>query len=348
MEIFRVGKSRLPSIDFEKLGFGEVFADHMISMEYRGGHWSTPTIHPFGMMRVSPALFALHYGQSIFEGMKAFATRNGNINIFRPDMHIERFNKSARRLGIPEIAPDIFITILKELVQLDREWVPKKQDSSLYIRPVAFAAEEYLGLRTPHRFRFFIITSPVGTYYNAPVTLRTSGLYARAVRGGVGDTKTSGNYASCMMPTEEAQRAGFDQILWLDAQQRAYVEEAGTMNIFFVIDDVLVTAPLEGTILPGVTRASVLTIARVWGIPVEERRLTINEVFESYRRGELKEAFGTGTAAVITPISEIEHNNSKITLRAAIPGSLSLRLRQEIIGIQYGDIPDRYGWCYQV
>lgn len=349
MEILRVKQSRLPSVDFDHLGFGDVFSDHMVSMEYRRDQWSAPRIHPFGAMRVFPSLFTLHYGQSIFEGVKAFYAKDGVINIFRPDKHCERFNKSARRLAIPEIPPDIFIQALKELIKTDRAWVPAKRGCALYIRPLAFGAKESLRLLAPTLFRFFIMTSPVaGLYCHGPVKLRTSGEYIRAARGGVGDIKTSGNYASCIMPAEGARRAGFDQVLWLDAIHHKYVEEAGTMNIFFVIDGALVTAPLEGTILPGITRSCILTIAREWGVPVEERRISINEVLDASCSGALTEAFGTGTAAVVSPISLIEHDGKKIDIPVGAPGAFTERFYDEITGIQYGEKPDRYGWCYQV
>jgi len=351
MEIIRTRQSRRDQIDFENLGFGEVFSDHMLSIEYKDGEWTSPQIIPYGAIEVFPAICSLHYGQIVFEGLKAFHTRMGLINIFRPQKYHERMNRSSQRLCIPEISLDLFMDGLKELVILDKEWVPRKRGYSLYIRPFIFATDSFLGVKVSETYRFMIITSPVGAYYKEginPVKLITPGEYIRAARGGLGAAKTPANYAATLLPAEEAKKKGFTQVLWLDGVERKYVEEVGTMNLFFLIDDELITPPLEGTILPGVTRDSVIQLAKEWKTKVVERKISIDEIFKTSKEGKLKEVFGTGTAAVISPVGEIHHNDAHIVVNNNKIGSLAQRLYDEITGIQYGERPDRFGWCYFV
>jgi branched-chain amino acid aminotransferase len=351
MEIIRTDHSRRDQIDFENLGFGEDFSDHMLIMDYRDGEWSPAKIVPYGPIEVFPAMCSFHYGQMIFEGLKAFYTRMGAINIFRPEKYHERMNLSCQRLCIPEMNFDLFMEGIKELVNLDKDWVPKKRGYSLYIRPFIFATDSFLGVKVSETYRFMIITSPVGAYYKEginPVKLITPGDYIRAAKGGLGAAKTPANYAATLLPAEEAKKKGFTQVLWLDGVKRKYVEEVGTMNLFFLIGDKLITPPLEGTILPGVTRDSVIHLANEWKIKVVERKLSIDDVFKASKEGKLKEAFGSGTAAVISPVGEIHHNKNRIIINKGKIGPLSQKLYDEITGIQYGEKVDRPGWCHFV
>jgi branched-chain amino acid aminotransferase len=320
-------------------------------MDYKDGEWGSPQIIPYGPIEVSPAMCSLHYAQIVFEGLKAFYTRMGAINIFRPQTYHERMNLSCQRLCIPNIELEIFMDGLKNLVNLDKDWVPRKKGYSLYIRPLIFATDDFLGVKVSDTYRFIIITSPVGAYYKEginPVRLITPGEYIRASKGGLGAAKTPANYAATLLPAEEAKKKGFTQVLWLDGVERKYVEEVGTMNLFFVIGDELITPPLEGTILPGVTRDSVIQLARDWKIKVLERRISIDEVFRTSREGKLKEVFGSGTAAVISPVGEIHHEDQRIVINDGKIGSLSQKLYDEITGIHYGERVDKFGWCYLI
>jgi len=349
MEIIKTKHSRRDQIDFENLGFGEVFSDHMLIMDYKDGEWGSAQIVPYGTIEVFPAMCSFHYGQMIFEGLKAFYTRMGAINIFRPQKYHERMNQSSQRLCIPEMSFDLFMDGLKELVTLDKEWVPKKRGYSLYIRPFIFATDSFLGVKISQTYRFMIITSPVGAYYKEginPVKLITPGDYIRAAKGGLGAAKTPANYAATLLPAEEAKKKGFTQVLWLDGIKRKYVEEVGTMNLFFFIGDKLITPPLEGTILPGVTRDSVIRLARDWNIKLLERKISTDEIFKTAKEGKLKEAFGSGTAAVISPVGEIYHNDKRIVINKGKIGPLSQKLYDEITGIQYGEKVDKFGWCH--
>ncbi|MBI5643778.1 MAG: branched-chain amino acid aminotransferase [Deltaproteobacteria bacterium] len=351
IEIINIKQTRLKESLLENPGFGSIFSDHMFSSVYENGKWTEPKVMPFGDISVSPALTSLHYGQAIFEGLKAFYTKDGMINIFRPDKYHERMNRSARRLCIPDMSYDLFINGLKELISLDRDWIPKKKGFSLYIRPFIFATDNFLGVRVSDTYRFFVITSPVGAYYKEginPVRLMTSGEYVRAVRGGLGSAKTPANYAASLLPAEIAKKKGFTQVLWLDAVERKYIEEVGTMNIFFLINDEVITPSLEGSVLAGVTRDSVIHLAKNWGMKVTERKISIEEVFETAKDGSLKEVFGTGTAAVISPVGEIEHNGDRIIINNSKIGQFSQKLYDTISGIQYGEKKDEFGWIYTI
>jgi len=351
MEIVKTRQSRRDQIDFENLGFGEVFSDHMLSMEFKDREWGSPQIVRCGAIEVFPAMCSLHYGQTVFEGLKAFHTRMGAINVFRPQKYHERMNLSSQRLCIPKIEFDVFMEGLKKLVNLDRDWVPRKKGYSLYIRPFIFATDNFLGVKISETYRFIIITSPVGAYYKEginPVRLTTPGEYIRAAKGGLGAAKTPANYAATLLPAEEAKKKGFTQVLWLDGVERKYVEEVGTMNLFFLIGDELITPPLEGTILPGVTRDSVIHLAKKWKVKVLERRISIDEVFKTSMEHKLKEVFGTGTAAVISPVGEIHHEDQRIIVNDGKIGPLSQKFYDEITGIQYGEKVDDFGWCYLI
>jgi len=350
MRIEKALESKRHEVDFDNLNFGEKFSDHMVSFEYRDDKWQTPEIIPFGNISVSPSMCSFHYGQMIFEGLKAFFTGD-RINIFRPEKHHERHNRSCKRLCIPPMEQELFLRVIKALVTLDSDWVPRGKGTALYIRPFVFATENFLGVKVSDTYRFMVITSPVGAYYREglnPVRLITSGAYTRAARGGLGEAKTPANYAASLFPAEEAKHKGYTQVLWLDGIQDKFIEEVGTMNICFVIDGTLITPSLDGTILSGVTRDSVIVLAKDWGIRVEERPISIDEVIEASKDGTLQEAFGTGTAAVISPVGEIRHHENTIIVNDGKIGGLSQKFYDEITGIQYGKRKDRYGWILSI
>lgn len=350
-ETRKVVKSRTGDVDFDHLGFGEIFSDHMFQMDYADGSWMVPKIIPFGKIEILPSLTTLHYGQSVFEGLKAFRHHKSGINVFRPERHAERMWHSSDRMCIPRVDKEIFLGAVDALIELDKEWVPRKRGTSLYIRPFTFATEDYLGVRVSEKYTFFVITGPVGAYYKEgfnPVSLTTSDGYVRAVRGGLGEAKTAANYAASLLPAHEAKMKGFSQVLWLDGVEEKYIDEVGTMNICFVKDGALITPPLEGTILDGVTRDSILHLARHWGITVEERRITIDEVMASIKDGSMTEIFGTGTAAVISPVGELNHKGETILINENRTGPLAQRLFDEITGIQYGERPDPFGWIHHL
>ncbi|MBP7529589.1 MAG: branched-chain amino acid aminotransferase [Syntrophorhabdaceae bacterium] len=348
IKIRKSKKTTINEVDFDNLEFGVHFSDHMYYVDYGDGKWGEPRIEPYGPMKMYPALSTLHYGQAVFEGLKAFRGVDGKIRLFRPDKNHERYNMSCERMCIPTISYELFLEGMKKLAELDDSWIPDKRGCSLYIRPFVFATDNFLGVRVSHTYRFMIITSPVGAYYKEglnPVKLITSGEYVRAVKGGLGAVKTPANYAASLYPGEMAKKKGFTQVLWLDGIENRCIEEVGTMNIMFIVNDTLVTPPLEGSILPGVTRNSVISLAKHWGIPVEERRITIDEVMSEAKNGNLQEVFGTGTAAVISPVGWIRHQEETVTIHSGEIGPISQRLYNEITGIQYGEKPDPFGWC---
>ncbi|OQX62621.1 MAG: branched chain amino acid aminotransferase [Desulfococcus sp. 4484_241] len=351
LSITRAGELKPHPADSE-LSFGTIFTDHMFNMDYdpeKG--WHDPRIEPYGPFILSPACMVLHYGQAIFEGLKAFRTADGRIQLFRPRKNLARLNESARRLCIPEIDEEFALQCLKQLVSIDRDWVPSARGTSLYIRPFIIATDPYIGLRSSHTYRFSIILSPVGAYYPEgfdPVKIWITDKYVRAVRGGVGHVKTAGNYAASLYATEEAHKEGYTQVLWLDGVELKYVEEVGSMNIFFVMDGELVTPMLNGSILPGITRDSVIHLARSWGVTVTERRIGIEEVFESHRNGKLSEVFGAGTAAVISPVGTIKFKDREITIGDGSAGPVSRRLFNALTDIQYGKDRGPDGWIEPV
>ncbi len=351
IKITKSKTSKIDSVDFENLGFGEVFSDHMFSMDYENGEWINQRIEPYGKIEFEPAMCTLHYAQAVFEGLKAFHVRDGSINIFRPEKNLERMNRSNERMCMPTIDEDMFFDAMTELIKLERDWIPKDTGHSLYIRPFIFGTENFLGVHPSSTYRFMIILSPVGAYYKEgfnPVSLLVPEEYVRAVKGGVGEAKTAGNYAASLLPAEIAQKKGFTQVLWLDGEHHKYIDEVGTMNIFFVIDDEVITPPLEGSILPGVTRDTVLDLTKSWGMKVNERRISIDELIQSSKEGRLQEVFGTGTAAVISPVDEIQYRDTNININHGQIGPIARRLFDEISGIQYGEIPDTHGWIYNI
>ncbi|MGM0426896.1 MAG: branched-chain amino acid aminotransferase [Thermodesulfobacteriota bacterium] len=338
--------------DESKLGFGDLLTDHMFLMnhETRKG-WFDPRIEPFHDLEINPAAMVFHYGQEVFEGLKAYRGQDGKINLFRPRKNFERMNRSARRLCMPEVDTDLVMEGMKQLILLDREWVPKSPGTSLYIRPTMLATEPHLGVRPAQTYLFYIIIGPVGAYYKEglnPVRIYVEDFFVRAAVGGTGEAKTSGNYAASLLAAEEAKEKGFTQVLWLDAKERKYVEEVGTMNMFFLIDDEVITAPLTGTILPGVTRQSVIRLVTDWGFKVSERSLSIDEVVQAATEGRLKEAFGTGTAAVISPVGQITYMGQNYVVAGGKMGEVSQRLYDEIVAIQYRQKPDPYGWVEMI
>lgn len=347
-DVTKVSSSRITNVDLDDPGFGRNFADHMLEMEYRNGQWQQPQIKPYGTIEITPALNTLHYAQSVFEGTKAYYVDGNTVNLFRPEKNYERMARSCERLCIPKVEKDVFIEGIKQLIKLDHQWVPQKNGNSLYIRPLACAFDPVISARIAETYRFYIITSPVGSYYNKPVKLITSQRHVRAVKGGVGDAKTAGNYAASFYPAEQAKEKGYDQVLWLDAEEHKFVEEVGTMNIFFVIDGVLITPNLRGTILPGVTRDSVIKLANSWDMPVEERRISIEEVMKAGKDGILEEVFGAGTAAVVAPVEEVHHDGESVTFDIDGRGPVGQKFYDTITGIQHGQIEDPFGWVTSV
>lgn len=335
----------------ESLAFGDIPTDHMYLLDYETGKgWFNPRILPYGNLSVDPAAMAFHYGQEIFEGLKAYRGEDG-IYLFRAEENFKRFNRSARRLCMPEVDISFAMEAMKRLILLDQDWVPQSEGTSLYIRPTMIATEPHLGVRVSNNYLFFIIIGPVGAYYKEglnPVKIWVEDTYVRAAIGGTGEAKTAGNYAASLLAAEEAKKKGFTQVLWLDAAERKYVEEVGTMNMFFLIEDELITAPLTGSVLPGITRDSVMQIATSWGIKLTERFLSIDEVTEGAKSGKLKEAFGTGTAAVISPVGQITFKDEDFVIAGGEMGELSLRLYNEIVGIQYGEKTDTRGWVERI
>lgn len=347
-DIHVTSTSRLESTDFSNLKFGDIFSDHMFQATFKKGEWGNFTIEPYGPINVMPAASILHYGQGVFEGMKAFSYSGDKVSIFRAEQHYERFSRSCKRMNIPQIPKELFFEALTKLIELDRKWVPKSKFKSLYIRPFVVGVDEFLGLKTADSYRFMIITGPVGNYYSEgikPVKLTTMPEYVRAVKGGVGDAKVPGNYAASLLPAHLARESGYTQVMWLDALEHKYVEEVGSMNMFFVIDGKVITPPLGGTILPGVTRRTVIELCKHKGIPVEERRVSITELIEAHKNGTLTEAFGSGTAAVVSPVGFIHHDGYNITLNQEEMGPIAKRLYDDITSIHHGETIDEFGWC---
>ncbi len=337
--------------DESSLSFGTTFTDHMFVADYsveKG--WHDPRIVPYGPIPMDPSTMIFHYGQGVFEGMKAYR-RNGKIAMFRPKDHLARMNTSCQRLCIPEIDPELSYQGLCQLLQMEQDWIPHAFETSLYIRPFVIATDPHLGVRPSHTYKFFIILSPVGAYYPEgfePVKILVTDEYTRAVRGGIGHVKTPGNYAASILAGEIAHEAGYTQVLWLDGVHRKYIEEVGTMNIFFVIDNKVITPPLAGSILGGMTRRSSLQVLKQWGLDVEERPLSIDEVVEAAHNGKLQEIFGTGTAAVISPVNKLGWKGEELIPGNGGVGEISQRLYDYITGVQFGKIEDEFNWVTEL
>jgi len=338
--------------DESNLPFGDIFTDHMFLMDYETGEgWLNPRIVPYGNFSIDPAAMSIHYGQAIFEGLKAYRASDDAIFLFRPTDNIKRMNQSAKRVCMPEVNVDDTLQAMIKLVLLEKDWIPKNKGTSLYIRPSMFATEPHLGVRPAKNYLFFIILCPVGAYYKEglnPVKIYVEDKYVRAAIGGTGEAKVAGNYAASLLAAEKAKEKGFTQVLWLDAAERMYVEEVGTMNMFFVIDDEVITAPLAGSVLPGITRDSVIRLVKDWGLKMVERSLSIDEVILAADNGSLKEAFGTGTAAVISPVGQMNYKGKDYAVAGGKMGELSQRLYNKIVAIQYGELEDPYGWRIRI
>lgn len=338
--------------DQSKLGFGNYYTDHMFLMNYDEGEgWHNPRIVPYAPIALDPAAMCLHYGQEVFEGMKAYRAEDGRVLLFRPDRNMARLNVSNERLCIPAIDEEFAVEAVKALVKVDEDWIPTAEGTSLYIRPFIFAVDAHVGVHPANHLIFAIILSPVGAYYPEglnPVKIYVENKYVRAVRGGMGFTKTGGNYAASLKAQDEAGKAGYSQVLWLDGVERKYIEEVGTMNVFFVIDDEIITPALQGSILPGITRMSCVELLKSKGYNVSERKLSIDEVEKAADEGRLKEAFGSGTAAVISPIGELRIGDKKIAINNGEIGAISQELYDTLTGIQWGKLEDTMNWTVEV
>ncbi len=347
LKISKTRHSRLDEVDFDALGFGNIFSDHMFSMVFEDERWQKPEILPYGSFELAPGNATLHYGQAVFEGLKAFRGTDGKVRVFRPDMNARRLVRSCERMCIPPVDEEIICRAIDELVRIDHAWIPRKRGQAFYIRPLIFGTEDHLEVRPSRSFRLIIMTAPVRAYFeegSKPVALKVEEHYTRSTLGGTGAVKTAGNYSASLYPTEQGGREGFAQVVWLDGIEHRYVEEAGAMNIFFRLDDKVVTPDLRGTILPGVTRDSVITLLEEAGHEVEERRISIEEVTDAIRAGELQEAFGAGTAVIISPIGKLSYRNEVLTVNENEAGPVTRWLYDQLTGIQLGDIDDRHGW----
>ena len=338
--------------DQANLSFGKHFTDHMFIMDYTEGKgWHDPRIVPYGPLQLEPSIITLHYGQATFEGLKAYKTPSGDIQLFRPSANMSRMNISNERICIPQLDEGFCVEALKTLVSLDQDWIPEAEGTSLYVRPFIIATEPQLGVHPSRNYLFMIIMSPVGAYYPEginPVNIYVERNYIRTVKGGIGFAKTPGNYAASLKAQEEAEQKGFTQVLWLDAIEKKYIEEVGTMNVFFKIDGEVVTPALEGSILAGITRDSTIQLLKHWGVPVTEKRISIDELFAAESQGRLEEAFGTGTAAVISPIGAMTYGEKYIQINANKIGPIAQRLYDTITGIQNGTVEDPFGWAIKV
>ena len=346
--VHKAAYSRLAETDFHDIHFGKIFADHMFQMDYDDGQWKNARIIPYEKLQMSPSLAVIHYGQSIFEGMKAYKNDEGEIFLFRPLENYERFNRSAKRMCMPEVTEEVFMEGIRQLVLLDKDWIPTAPGCSLYIRPVMFASDEFLGVRPSDTYKFMIITSPSAAYYSQPIKVLVERKYARAFEGGTGYVKASGNYGRSLYPSKIAQEKGYQQLIWTDAFEHKFIEESGTMNVIFQVGDKLITPPVSNTILPGVTRDSVLTIARDMGVTVEERKISIDELVEAHSKGQLLDAFGTGTAATIAPFELIGFEGEDYVLPPIEERKLSRKIGEQLNDIRFGKAEDKHGWAMKI
>ena len=338
--------------DENNLGFGKIFTDHMFIMDYTEGQgWHDARIVPYGPIELSPAAMCLHYGQEVFEGLKAYRTESGEIQLFRPQENFKRLNLSNQRLVIPQIDEEFALHALKELIKIEKDWVPHTDGASLYIRPYIIAVDPFLGVKPGAEYKFIIILSPSGAYYASglnPVAIYVEENYVRAVKGGMGFAKTGGNYAASLIGQDEAHKQNYSQVLWLDGVEKKYIEEVGAMNMFFVVDGEVITPELAGSILPGITRKSVIELCKSWGMKVTERRITIQEIADAYKAGKLDEAFGTGTAAVISPVGHLKWGDLVMEINSNKIGAISQKLYDTMTGMQYGKLPDTQNWIEKV
>lgn len=344
IDIQRIEKSRIDSIDFDNLVFGRTFTDHMFIVDYDDEGWKNARIIPFQDLAFNPSMFAIHYGQSIFEGLKAFRFENGDIEVFRPDQHAERINISAKRMCMPELPQELFLDGLAALLKLDSEWIPTKKGQSLYVRPVMFATDQMLGVAPSQTYKFIIFCSPVSSYYSGEVKVVVEEEFVRAAEGGTGYVKVAGNYAASLLPAKKALEKGYDQILWTDSKEHKYIEECGTMNVMFQIKDTIITPSLSTSILSGITRKSAIALAEKWGFKLEERKISVEEIIEAHKNGDLNDAFGTGTAATITFISHIGHKGVDYEIPADKPRKFSKKVQEYLTKLKLGQEDDFMGW----
>lgn len=348
IKISKTQHSRISKVDFNNIQFGTIFSDHMFRCDYINGEWQEPQILPYGNISLAPSLSAIHYGQSIFEGMKAFKDQDGNPQLFRPYDNWTRINVSAYRMAMPEVPEEIFMEGLKALIDIDRNWIPTKEGSALYVRPFMFATDDFVGVRPSKNFSFMIFTCPVNSYYPKPIKVKVEQKYVRAAEGGVGFTKSAGNYGLSMLPTQEAHEQGFDQIIWTDSKEHNYVEESGTTNLFFVINGKVLTPNLHDTILRGITRDSCIKVLEAKGIEVEQRKISVQEIVEAAENGTLEDAFGTGTAALIAKIESININGKDYKLPPVAQRKISNLLYKTLEDIRTSKIEDEFGWMVKV
>jgi len=344
-KITTTSESKISKVDWENLPFGKMFSDHMLVMEYHDGEWQEPEIVPFGPISFHPATSAIHYGQSVFEGMKANKSAEGDLLIFRPDMNAKRFIESCERLCMPIVPEGLFVECVRKFVELESEWIPNKPGYSLYIRPFMFSTDEFVGIRPSETYKFIIFACPVGAYYNEPVNVLIEEHYTRAAEGGVGRAKVAGNYGASLYPAKQGQLKGYHQLLWTDAKTHTFVEESGTMNIVFVINGKILSPTEENdTILRGITKRSVLEVAKLWGYEIEERRITVEEVITAIKDGSCTEAFGAGTAATIAHIYKIGFRGEDFIIPAIETREFSLKIEKYMNDLKSGIIPDEFGW----
>jgi len=347
INITKAERSKLQDINLDNIPFGHYFTDHMLEADFEGGEWKNVEIKPYQPLLLSPSAAVFHYGQAIFEGIKAYKNQNGEAFIFRPHENFKRFNISAQRMQMPTVPEELFIEGMRKLIELDKNWIPQRHDYSLYIRPVMFSSDEIIGVRPSDNYKFLIILSPTGPYYAAPMRIYVEEKYVRAVEGGVGFAKAAGNYAAAMYATAQAKKQGYDQVLWTDAFEHKYVQECGTMNAFFIIGNSAITPNLEDTILEGITRASTITILKEMGLTVEERRLSIDEVIDAYKAGLLKEVFGTGTAATISMIKELRYKDFVMQFDTDT-WKTAPAVKKHLTDIREGRVADKYGWMWKI
>jgi branched-chain amino acid aminotransferase len=347
-KVQKAERSKLNDINLENIPFGKYFTDHMLEVDFEDGEWKTVEIKPYQPLLLEPSLAALHYGQAIFEGVKAYKDAEGNASIFRPMDNFKRFNISAQRMQMPEVPEDIFMEGMRLLVELDKSWIPSQADHSLYIRPFMFSSDNIIGVRPSDNYKFMIILSPTGPYYNVPMRIYVEEQYVRAVPGGIGYAKAAGNYAAAMYATAQAKKKGYDQVLWTDAYEHKYVQECGTMNVFFIIGNTAITPDLgPGTILAGVTRDSTMTLLQDMGFNVEERPLSIDDIIDAHKAGLLYEVFGTGTAATISLIKELRYKDYVMEFDVN-QWQTAPELKRRLNAIRYGQAPDTHGWMHKI
>ena len=348
INITKVKQSKLEGISLDNVPFGKYFSDHMLEVDYENGEWQTPSIKPYQPLSLAPSLAALHYGQAIFEGIKAYKDASGHAWIFRPYDNFKRFNLSAERMEMPIVPEEIFIEGLRKLIEIEKDWIPAKPNHSLYIRPFMFSSDEAIGVRPSEKYKFLIILSPTGPYYSAPMRIYVEEKYVRAVQGGYGNAKAAGNYGGALHASAIAHKKGYDQVLWMDAFEHKYVQECGTMNVFFIIDNKVITPGLEdGTILAGITRDSTITILKEMGFVVEERKLSIEEITDAYKSGILNEIFGTGTAATISLIKELKYKETIMTFDVD-KWTIASEVKVRMDAIKYAEVADNHQWMVKV